>query len=196
MSSKAALLLLELVGAGDRGSVAPAPRVATQPMAPVPRRIEQGVAAYRADYGSRGLFDGLPYLGILDALANLRREGARLYVATLKRPCFAVRILEHVGLSGLFDAIHGSEDGGALDRESDLIAHILAEHALQPDCCLMVGNRRYDIIGAKANGIRSLGVLWGYGTRDELTIAGADALVERPSDLGIVHDMKSGVITF
>jgi phosphoglycolate phosphatase len=146
-------------------------------------RVVEAVAAYRADYGQNGLYDCLPYSGIAEALAQIRRSDARLYLATSKRRKFALRILEHLNLSLLFDGIYGSEDGGALDHKPELISHIIERHALAPSRCVMVGDRRYDVIGARANKMRALGVLWGYGTRDELEAAGADDLVAEPAHL-------------
>ena len=146
-------------------------------------RVEEGVAAYRADYGERGLFGSQPYAGVRDALVVLHETGARLLIVTSKRRRFALRILEHVGLLNFFDSVYGSEDGGALDQKPELIAHVVAQRALERDLCLMVGDRRHDIAGAKANGVQSLGVLWGYGTREELLDAGANRLVECPADL-------------
>ena len=146
-------------------------------------RVAEGVAAYRADYGARGLLDSPPYPGIPEALGALRAAGARLMLATSKRRVFAERILDHTGLAPRFAAVHGSEPGGALDHKPELIAHILARHDLDPAACVMVGDRRHDIAGAHANGVRGLGVLWGYGAREELEAAGADALVAAPHDL-------------
>ena len=146
-------------------------------------RVAEGVAAYRADYGARGLLASAPYPGIPEALDALRAAGARLMLATSKRRVFAERILDHTGLAPRFAAVHGSEPGGALDHKPELIAHILARHALDAADCVMVGDRRHDIAGAHANGVRALGVLWGYGSRDELEAAGADALVGDPADL-------------
>ena len=146
-------------------------------------RVAEGVAAYRADYGARGLLASAPYPGIPEALDALRAAGARLMLATSKRRVFAERILDHTGLAPRFAAVHGSEPGGALDHKPELIAHILARHDLDLAACVMVGDRRHDIAGAQANGMRALGVLWGYGSREELEAAGADALVAAPPDL-------------
>ena len=146
-------------------------------------RVAEGVAAYRADYGARGLLASAPYPGIPEALDALRAAGARLMLATSKRRVFAERILDHTGLAPRFAAVHGSEPGGALDHKPELIAHILARHDLDLAACVMVGDRRHDIAGAQANGMRALGVLWGYGSREELEAAGADALVAAPHDL-------------
>ena len=146
-------------------------------------RVAEGVAAYRADYGARGLLGSTPYPGIPEALAAMRDAGAQLILATSKRRAFAEHILEHTGLATMFAAVHGSEPGGALDHKPELIAHIIARHGLDPAACVMVGDRRYDISGAHANRVRALGVLWGYGSRDELETAGADDLVGDPQDL-------------
>lgn len=141
-------------------------------------RVAEAVAAYRADYSQNGLYNSLPYPGIVQALAETRRSGAQLYLATSKRTKFSLRILEHLNLTQLFDGIYGSEDGGALDHKPELISHIIERHALARSRCVMVGDRRYDVTGAHANRMRAPGVLWGYGTRDEL-----DDLVAEPAGL-------------
>ena len=146
-------------------------------------RVVECVAAYRADYGARGLLASHPYPGVAAALDAMRGAGAQLILATSKRREFAERILAHLGFGVRFAGIHGSEPGGALDHKPELIAHIIARHGLDPARCVMVGDRRYDISGAHANGMRALGVLWGYGSRDELETAGADDLVGDPEDL-------------
>ncbi len=146
-------------------------------------RVVEAIGAYRADYGRNGLYNSLPYSGIAQALAKIRQSGARLYLATSKRTTFAHRILDHHDLAFLFDSIYGSEDGGALDHKPELVAHIIERHELTPSHCVMVGDRRYDVIGAHANKMRALGVLWGYGTRDELESADADGLVAEPASL-------------
>lgn len=146
-------------------------------------RVAEGVAAYRADYGQRGLFGSTPYPGVAPALAALSAAGAQLILATSKRREFAQRILAHIGFESLFIAVHGSEPGGALDHKPELIAHIVERHGLTPGRCVMVGDRRHDIAGAHANAMRALGVLWGYGTRDELETAGADAIAAAPDAL-------------
>jgi phosphoglycolate phosphatase len=146
-------------------------------------RVAEGVIAYRADYSERGLFGSSLYHGIPEALADVKQAGARLIIATSKRRKFAVRIIDHVGLADLFEDIHGSEDGGALDDKPELLAYIVARHALAPNECVMVGDRRHDVMGARSNGMRSIGVLWGYGTREELEQAGASTIIGHPEQL-------------
>lgn len=146
-------------------------------------RVTEAVAAYRADYGQRGLLNSTPYPGVAEALSAMRDAGAQLILATSKRREFAQRILEHIGFADAFVAIHGSEPGGALDHKPELIAHIIERHGLAPSRCVMIGDRQYDVTGAHANQMRALGVLWGYGSRAELENAGADGLVAAPGGL-------------
>ncbi|MGY3449273.1 HAD hydrolase-like protein [Bradyrhizobium sp. USDA 4353] len=146
-------------------------------------RVDEAVIAYRKHYGAEGLFASTLYPGIREALQEMHGAGRRLYLATSKRELFARRILEHFDLASLFTAIHGSVPSGALDHKPELLAHILTERNIAARDGLMVGDRRHDIAGARAVGMRSLGVLWGYGGRDELETAGADRVVESPFDL-------------
>jgi phosphoglycolate phosphatase len=118
-----------------------------------------------------------------EALEEMKRTGLRLYLATSKRTIFANRILDHLKFAAYFDGIDGSVATGELDHKPQLLAHILAKHHISPSHSLMVGDRRYDISAAHAVGMRGVGVLWGYGTRDELETAGADRLVDSPADL-------------
>jgi phosphoglycolate phosphatase len=156
-------------------------------------RVGEAVAAYRQHYGESGLFGSEPYPGIGSSLKEMQHAGLRIYLATSKRETFASRIVHHLGFATYFDGIHGSVPGGRLDHKPELLAHILSQQNLLPSHSLMVGDRRYDISGAHAVGMRGLGVLWGYGTRDELESAGADQLVESTADLACtVLAMVSG----
>jgi phosphoglycolate phosphatase len=146
-------------------------------------RVGEAVAAYRRHYGESGFLGSVPYPGIGKSLQEMKRTGLRIYLATSKRAIFANRILDHLKFAAYFDGIYGSVPSGELDHKPELLAHIVSKHSLSPSRSLMVGDRRHDISGAHAVGMRGLGVLWGYGARDELETAGADHLVESPSDL-------------
>jgi phosphoglycolate phosphatase len=146
-------------------------------------RVGEAVAAYRQHYGDSGFRGSVPYPGIGNSLEEMQRTGLRLYLATSKRVIFANRILDHLKFATYFDGIYGSVPSGELDHKPELLAHILSEQSLSPSECLMVGDRRYDISGAHAVRMRGLGVLWGYGSRDELETAVADQLVDSPADL-------------
>jgi phosphoglycolate phosphatase len=156
-------------------------------------RVGEAAAAYRQHYGDSGLFGSVPYPGIGKSLEEMKQTGLRIYLATSKRAIFASRILDHLKFGTYFDAIYGSVPSGELDHKTELLAHILSRQSLSPSHSLMVGDRRYDISGAHAVGMRALGVLWGYGTRDELETAGADQLVNSPADLAqMVLSMVNG----
>jgi phosphoglycolate phosphatase len=106
-----------------------------------------------------------------------------LYVATSKPHAFARRIVDHFGLSPFFRGVHGSELDGTRADKGELIGHVLHVEALMPGVTVMVGDRSHDVRGAMTRGILSIGVLWGYGSREELTAAGADTLCEHPAML-------------
>ncbi|MCC7276147.1 MAG: HAD hydrolase-like protein, partial [Alphaproteobacteria bacterium] len=139
--------------------------------------------AYRDHYGREGIFDAAVYDGMPEALDALRGAGASLYLATAKRTVFARRVLDHFGLAARFSGIYGSEPGGAFDRKSDLIRHVLATEGIEAATAVMIGDREHDVAGAHANGLPAVGALWGYGGRSELQEAGADHFAISPREL-------------
>lgn len=141
-------------------------------------RVEaaRAVDSFRSRYGDSGLYENSVYPGIEDALRELSSAGARLFVATSKPEPFAIRIVEKFGLARYFDAVHGSVLTGERADKSDLLAHILMFENLQARASVMIGDRSHDIVAARANGLRSIGVTWGYGSEAELVAAGADSI--------------------
>ncbi len=147
---------------------------------------EAALGFYRERYATTGAFENEVYAGIPEALDALAARGMRLFVATSKNKRDAEIILRHFGLSARFEAIHGAEaDGGRADK-TELIAHVLSEAGLAAgrDRITMIGDRKFDMIGAKNNQLEAIGALWGYGGRGELTDAGADELADGPGDIG------------
>lgn len=151
----------------------------TPDRAPVNRAIEH----YRTRFAEQGLYENLLYDGIPEALEALCGAGATLYLATSKPTLYAARIVEHFGLGKFFRTLYGSELDGTRGDKKELIAWILKEENLAPDECRMVGDRKHDAIGARANGVVPHGVLWGYGPEEELRAAGCAALYARPEEL-------------
>jgi phosphoglycolate phosphatase len=145
-------------------------------------RIGAGVAAYREHYGEIGLHMATVYPGIPDAVRALSAD-ARCIVVTSKRTVFATRIVAALEFADRIAAVYGTEPDGSLDDKAHLIAAVLRNERLEPTPTAMVGDRMHDIIGAHANGLQAIGALWGYGSRDELAAAGADALAGTPEDL-------------
>jgi phosphoglycolate phosphatase len=146
-------------------------------------RVTEAVLAYRDHYGSAGFLQTTVYPGLVAALDRLLALQTRLYIATSKRTIFAEQILGRLGLIDRFADVRGAEPGGAVDRKADLIADVLRRHELSAERCLMVGDRRHDVEGGRANGVATIGVLWGYGDRDELRSAGAMHIAAHPADL-------------
>ena len=145
-------------------------------------RVDAGIAAYRAHYGEVGLHQAAVYPGIVDALRLLSAR-ATCFVVTSKRSLYAVRIIGGLGLADRFRGVYGTEPDGSLDDKADLIAAVLRTEGLAARDTVMVGDRSHDMVGARANFVRPVGVLWGYGSRTELEAAGADALLAAPADL-------------
>jgi phosphoglycolate phosphatase len=146
-------------------------------------KVQAAVALYRERYGATGYLENTVYPGIEEALEALKKRGIALFVATSKPSVFAKRILEHFGLARLFKGIYGSEFDGARSDKAQLIAHVLTAESLSRSLTIMIGDRAHDVVGALVNGVRPIGVLWGYGTREELINAGATALCEHPSQV-------------
>jgi len=143
----------------------------------------RAIAVYRQRYASLGLYENSVYPGVLDGLCTLRETGMRLLVVTSKPEVYANRIIDHFELRPYFDRVYGSELTGERADKGELIAHVLKSEDLSKSQAWMIGDRIHDIIGAMKNGLRSAGVLWGYGSREELSHAGADALFQSMPEL-------------
>jgi len=150
--------------------------------------VQEAIAVYRERFGSVGMFENKIYEGIPEALNRLRDDGHILYVATSKPMVFAKRIAEHFDLGQYFRSIHGSELDGTRSEKTSLLAHILQSERIAPADTTMIGDRKHDMIGARANEIRGIGVLWGYGTQDELEASGAQACIRHPEALRTAFD--------
>lgn len=135
---------------------------------------ELAVEYYREYFRDTGIFENKVYDGVHEMLKTLKDKGIELLLATSKPDVFAVRILEHFGLDVYFDHVAAATLDGRINHKDDVIrlALTLAETQDKRDI-LMVGDRKYDIIGANKTGIDSVGVLFGYGSESELREAGA-----------------------
>ncbi|MDJ0758060.1 MAG: HAD hydrolase-like protein [Woeseiaceae bacterium] len=142
---------------------------------------ERALSIYRERFSDLGWQENAPYDGIHAALDALAGSGSELYVATSKPRVYAIRILEHFDLLPFFTAVYGAELDGTRSDKSELLAYALSQHTVnQP---VMVGDRRHDVIGAASNGMRAIGVSYGYGSVEELLAAGAEQIVDSPSGL-------------
>ena len=133
---------------------------------------EVAVAKYREYYAPKGIFENRLYEGIPELLRDLRAHGATLVVATSKPTRFAEQIARHFGFADDFALISGSTPDGSRDAKADVIRHALATLGIDALArAVMIGDRRHDVEGAAATGLAAIGVLWGYGSREELQTA-------------------------
>jgi phosphoglycolate phosphatase len=138
------------------------------------------VSYYRERFSDVGLYENGVYDGIGEVLSSLCASGHRLFVATSKPHVFAERIIDHFGLRNHFERVFGSELDGTRVDKSHLLEYALKEASVDPAKTLMIGDRSHDMVGAKNNGMKGIGVLYGYGSRDELLAAGAHHVCATP----------------
>ncbi len=143
----------------------------------------EAIDVYRERFRDIGLFENEVYDGIPEMLDTLAKAGARIILATSKPRIFSQRILEHFDLADYFTLIDGSELDGTRVNKDEVIAHALEVLGCEKSEVVMIGDRLHDIHGAKKNALESIGVLWGYGSRDELIEAGADSIAETIAEL-------------
>ena len=148
------------------------------------KRVNEAVAKYREYYQERGIFENVPYPGVEQMLKTLKDNGRNLIVATSKPEVYARQILEHFRLAPYFTFIAGGNLDGSRCNKGEVIRYALEKCQIhESTCCLMVGDRKHDMIGAKSEGIATVGVFYGYGSKEELLMAGADALAEDVKDI-------------
>ncbi len=149
-------------------------------LAPDDPEVAAVVEAYRADYGPTYLDRTTAFPGIVDAVSKLATQHW-IAVATSKPYRYAMPLVERIGLAELVQHVAGPQGDKHQSSKAEEVAEAFA--ALSVDRAVMVGDRRFDLEGARANGLQSIGVLWGIGERPELVDAGADRLIERPDQL-------------
>jgi phosphoglycolate phosphatase len=137
---------------------------------------------YRERFDEHGWRENVPYAGIAEALEQLKSKQFELYVATSKPRVFADRIVKHFQLDKYFSEVFGSELDGTRSDKGDLL-RFARERVGPATIPIMVGDRMHDVVGAKRNGMRAVGVTYGYGSRQELEQAGADAFADSPGQI-------------
>jgi phosphoglycolate phosphatase len=145
--------------------------------------IEKAIEIYRERFSTIGLFENKVYPDIPEMLSVLHSKSLKLYVVTSKAKIYADRIIEHFGLSPWFTGIYGPELGGRFENKADLIKHILDERALSRADAVMIGDRKEDIIAGKTNGIKTIGVTYGYGSLREIKDALPDYVCNSPPEI-------------
>ena len=142
------------------------------------------VAKYREYYAVKGIYENTIYNGIEELMQNLKARHKVLIVATSKPIVYATKILEHFKLLQYFDFISGSELNGERTKKSEVIEYALKQNNIDDrPSVIMIGDREHDINGAVKVGIDSIGILYGYGNKDEFERAGASFIVGSVKDL-------------
>jgi len=144
----------------------------------------KSVEYYREYFRDRGIFENKVYDGIHNLLETLKNNGKKLIVATSKPEQFAKIILDHFDLAKYFDFVAGATMDESRNKKADVIRYALETFGITDlESTLMIGDRDQDVLGAKKNGLDSLGVLYGYGDREELEGVGATYIAESVEDI-------------
>ena len=139
----------------------------------------EAVDKYRERFSTVGLFENELYDGIDQMLMDLCEKGYELAIASSKPTVFVERILEHFHIKQYFHHIIGSFLDGRRCKKEEVVDEAIAQFGkVNPDQIIMVGDRKFDITGAHAHGLKAIGVTFGYGGREELVKAGADYIVD------------------
>lgn len=150
-------------------------------------KAEEAVRLFRENFRDKGIFENTPYNGIKEVLAKLKTAGYVLVIATSKPEEFAIRIAKHFELDKYFELICGSTFDETRNKKHQVIKYAIERlnesYDIPVNEILMVGDRHHDIDGAKLNGIDSMGVLYGYGSEEELRTAGAEYIAAGVSDI-------------
>ena len=145
---------------------------------------EQAIVYYRERFSVKGLYENEVYPGVEKMLQSLKNSGKQLIIATSKPEKFTMLILEHFDLLKYFDFVAGATMDGSRGEKADVIRYALEKTGIEDKSqVVMIGDRKYDILGAKENGLDSIGVLYGFGDYEELSVAGADYIVESAEDI-------------
>ena len=147
-------------------------------------KAEEAIGIARVYYSKIGVFENTPYEGIYEMLDQLKASGKRLLMATAKPDKFTHMVLEKFDLHKYFEFIGSASMDGSLVHKADIIKHVLDNcNVTDLEHTIMIGDRDHDILGAKANGMDSIGVLYGFGSEKELTSAGATYLADTTYDV-------------
>ena len=144
---------------------------------------EQLVTDFRERYVPIGVYESGPFPGIRELLEALRAAGKKVAVATSKPQPLAELLLERAGLRELFDVVVGSGGGVNNDAKWQIVTRAMELCGAKPENCVLVGDTKYDVEGARKCGIPCIGVRWGYAAEGELEAAGAAVMVETPEEL-------------
>lgn len=148
-----------------------------------PEKAMEAIWVYREYFRDKGIFENEVYEGVPQLLEKIKQSGRKIVLATSKPEEFALRILEHFNLSKYFDVVAGASMDEKRNKKGDVISYAMEKGGFSAENAVMIGDREHDVLGAKENGLPSIGVLYGYGSREELEQAGADYIAETVEDI-------------
>ncbi|MBR5314763.1 MAG: HAD-IA family hydrolase, partial [Clostridia bacterium] len=144
----------------------------------------KAVEQYRVYFKDKGIFENVVYENTEYVLKELKKHGKKIILATSKPEEFAIRILKHFNLFEYFDAVGGASMDGTRSKKGDVIKYALEKGGItDTKNAVMVGDRKHDVLGANENGIDSVGVIYGYGSFEELSDAGATYVFDKITDI-------------
>ena len=145
-------------------------------------RVEEAIEVFRSRYIPIGIYENYPYPGIRELLEKLQAKGFRLFVATSKPEEMALQVLDRFQLSQYFEKICGATLDGSRTEKSDVITYLLAQ-VKDVENTVMVGDTKFDVLGAAEHNIPTIGITWGYGKEEDMVNAGAVAIAHSPEEL-------------
>ncbi len=145
--------------------------------------VERAAHIYLSRYAIKGVEETTEYPGIDTMLDRIRNSGPRVFLATTKFIDHAEKVLIAFSLRQHFEGVFGARHDGSMADKRELLKHIIETTGIDPTRSVMIGDREHDVVGAKANGIATIGVTYGFGSREELEEAGADAICDSPEEI-------------
>ncbi|MCI1687691.1 HAD hydrolase-like protein [Schleiferilactobacillus harbinensis] len=146
--------------------------------------VKQAIDLYQEYYADQGIFEMQIYPGVIPVLQQLHAAGFTMNVASTKPEAMIDRIVQHFDLNPYFSGLYGATmDESIRSSKTDVLAYALKEADAAASNSIMIGDRNTDMIGGRANGVPTIGVLYGFGDRSELSAAGADVIVSQPRDI-------------
>ena len=146
-------------------------------------QADNAMLYYREYFSVKGIYENRIYPGVKELLKSLCNQNYRLFVATSKPTVFAVEVLRHFKIDSYFDEIIGSNLDNSRTDKTEIISHIFSAYGLQASDSVMIGDRKHDIIGAKNNSMKTIGVTYGYGSLEELLAFQPDFIVNNCKEI-------------
>ena len=148
-----------------------------------PEKAMEAIMVYREYFRDKGILENEVYEGIPGLLERIKASGRKIVLATSKPEEFALRILEHFDLLKYFELVAGASMDEKRNKKGDVISYAMEKGGITAEGTVMIGDREHDILGAKENALPSIGVLFGFGSREELEKAGATYIAETVEDI-------------